>query len=47
MVKIMEHPIEMDDLGVPGTTIFGNTHIEILIEHLLICGMQYGCCLLC
>ena len=26
MVKIMENPIKMDDLG--GTTIFGNTHIH-------------------
>ena len=25
MVKIMENPIKIDDLG--GTTIFGNTHI--------------------
>ena len=26
MVKIMENPIKMDDLGIP-TPIFGNTHI--------------------
>ncbi len=26
MVKIMENPIKMDDLGV-STIIFGNTHI--------------------
>ena len=26
MVKIMETPIKMDDLGVPFTIIFGNTH---------------------
>ena len=26
MVKIMENPIKMDDLG--GTLIYGNTHIE-------------------
>ena len=25
MVKIMENPMKMDDLG--GTTIFGNTHL--------------------
>ena len=30
MVKIMENPFKMDDLGVPwGTPIFGNTHILI------------------
>ena len=23
----MENPIKMDDLGVPGTIIFGNTHM--------------------
>ena len=29
MVKIMENPIKIDDLGVPhGTTIFGNTQIH-------------------
>ena len=28
MVKIMENPIKMDDLGVRGTPIFGNTHIN-------------------
>ena len=28
MVKIMENPIKMDDLGVK-TPIFGNTHVEI------------------
>ena len=28
MVKIMENPIKMDDLGVP--IIFGNTHIMLL-----------------
>ena len=28
MVKIMDNPIKMDDLGVPyGTIIFGNIHI--------------------
>ena len=27
MVKVMENPIKMDDLG--GTIIFGNTHIYI------------------
>ena len=27
MVKIMENPIKMDDLG-GNTTIFGNTHIQ-------------------
>ena len=27
MVKIMENPIKMDDLG--GTTIFGNTHLAL------------------
>ena len=27
MVKIMENPIKMDDLGV--TIIFGNTHIHV------------------
>jgi len=31
MVKIMEHPIKMDDLGV--TIIFGNTRIDIALEH--------------
>jgi len=28
MVKIMENPIRMDDLG--GTIIFGNTHIPVV-----------------
>ena len=31
MVKIMENPIKMDDLG--GTTIFGNIHIGSIINH--------------
>ena len=30
MVKIVENPIEMDDLG--GTIIFGNTHINFLMH---------------
>ena len=30
MVKIMEHPIKMDDFG--DTTIFGNFHIIHLVE---------------
>ena len=30
MVKIMENPIKMDDLGIfGGTIIFGNTHIDM------------------
>ena len=29
MVKIMENPIKMDDLGVP--LFFGNTHIVLLL----------------
>ena len=29
MVKIMENPIKIDDLG--GTIIFGNTHVYIII----------------
>ena len=29
MVKIMENPIKIDDLG--GTIIFGNTHVYIYI----------------
>ena len=32
MVKIMETPIKMDDLG--GTTILGNTHLYINAWHL-------------
>ena len=29
MVKIMENPIKMDNLGIfGGTPIFGNTHME-------------------
>ncbi len=31
MVKIMENPIKMDDLGVP-TPIFGNTYIDESLE---------------
>ena len=27
MVKVMENPIKMDDLGGGGTPIFGNIHI--------------------
>ena len=33
MVKIMENPIKMDDLGVP--VIFGNTHISRIFNMLL------------
>ena len=29
MVKIMENPIKMDDLGGPPTPIFGNTHMFV------------------
>ena len=32
MVKIMEIPIKMDDLGGIYPPIFGNTHIEIDIQ---------------
>jgi len=28
MVKIMENPMKMDDLGGISPTIFGNTHIQ-------------------
>ena len=30
MVKIMENPIKMDDLGGFTTPIFGNTHVSFL-----------------
>ena len=29
---IMEIPTKMDDLGAPGTTIFGNIHIMIIYQ---------------
>ena len=29
MVKIMENPIKIDDLGVSGIPIFGNSHLNI------------------
>ena len=31
MVKIMENPIKMDDLGGP-TRIFGNTHMDVFLS---------------
>ena len=33
MVKIMENPIKMDDLGVP--LFFGNIHIGIIINYIV------------
>ncbi len=48
MVKIMENPIKIHDLG-GNTPIFGNTHIyeninwDIYVKHHVLCGLFLRC----